>query len=613
MVFVKPLGQYGELLGFSDNFQKYEINLLRSNDSSSLQSSKSQKDEWMSPQQKNGGRKWTESTSKTSKENVVYCYLADIELHHGDDPEQGQKQTEILSNNNPLSTVGIDIDTWKPIVIHDFLAKYNEFNQQKQCNSHDGRDISSEVTFEDKIAGGYYKHLLHGGSDEDCTPQNSWTQVSTLVADKHVTNMSQVHEELAAQKPKSHGKKHSHLEPARDLVLSIWDFAGQEIYHAAQEAFFSERALYLVVWDMRKNSESEMDRYVQFWIDLIQSRAPGSTIIVVGTRADKVAKKVRRPRCALLRKHLRLREELRKKRIAEDLKSAEERGDSEQVACLRELYKNRPIICPVIPVSCVSMWGFNVLISQIISLSRPTKKNRNPFQLVDIEIPRFWIEIKGIIEKIRRNGNHIVTISQIEELVATSFNNKLSEHVTNDIRDAVTFLSSIGEVVFFPLVSPENSHCHHSDLKSDFDDITEFSSAAHGNSKTSSSCTTFTTDFADNNSTWREVYDLEAKLSSRDDISNMVFLSPHWLINVLKRVLSHHLVDTVQNLTTSMNRSDLNRYFGDNYEEYAKNGIVKWSLIKEKLMQIRINSNFDSTFRYVDGATMKKNILHSLM
>ena len=47
--------------------------------------------------------------------------------------------------------------------------------------------------------------------------------------------------------------------PARDLVLSIWDFAGQEIYHAAQEAFFSEQSLYIVVWNMTMNSESEMD------------------------------------------------------------------------------------------------------------------------------------------------------------------------------------------------------------------------------------------------------------------------------------------------------------------------------------------------------------------
>jgi hypothetical protein len=41
-----------------------------------------------------------------------------------------------------------------------------------------------------------------------------------------------------------------------------------------------------VVWNMTESSRAEMETKVQFWIDLIQVRAPGSKIIIVATRAD---------------------------------------------------------------------------------------------------------------------------------------------------------------------------------------------------------------------------------------------------------------------------------------------------------------------------------------
>lgn len=35
-----------------------------------------------------------------------------------------------------------------------------------------------------------------------------------------------------------------------DVKFTVWDFAGQHVYHATHELFFCPRALYIVVWDM---------------------------------------------------------------------------------------------------------------------------------------------------------------------------------------------------------------------------------------------------------------------------------------------------------------------------------------------------------------------------
>jgi GTPase SAR1 family protein len=37
--------------------------------------------------------------------------------------------------------------------------------------------------------------------------------------------------------------------------VSIWDFAGQELYYASHQFFLSDRAIYIVVFDLRYDEE----------------------------------------------------------------------------------------------------------------------------------------------------------------------------------------------------------------------------------------------------------------------------------------------------------------------------------------------------------------------
>lgn len=754
VVYIKHMQQYGKLIGRYDA-HKYEIELIprnhteaEANDSdndndselhpsshihNSLPPTTPPDASWKSPKNSTPRSKAKKASKEANIPKVVYCTLDELEMRsedsclpQGQDQEQGQEQAESVPlpgrPTKPKSTVGIDIDTWRPFVTHDFITQYQEAERRRneppqdiQENIPDLADLNNDGLLSETIntesidcSSGYYKNLEILGSDDDEEEEEDGS--NCLLIDQSAPSSSgnsrKKHKARSSQqsgagagaggkgrksKQTGKGSPRPPPAPAQDLVLSIWDFAGQEIYHAAQEAFFSERALYLVVWDMTKNTEKEMDKYVQFWIDLIQSRAPGSTIIVVATHADELIKQSKRkynkpwggakrsssssrhsgnksspvteleshdhlrwhtkPLCAILLKHLKCREESRKQSIEKDLCEAVKNGDVEQVAQLGYLSKNRPLICPVFPVSCTTMRGFSSLTAKIISLSKPTKKNRNPFQLVDVYIPRFYLKVKEEIENMRRGENHIVTMAELKDHISQTDNNaasfeddsltqKVSHHSVNDVRDAISFLSSIGEVVWFQPLSADGSHNQKSDLKSDFDkksdtdmfsessDATEMlpntipqmgtrGSTGSGGTATSNSCEGDAGMMQGdvNNSYWREVEELEAHLNYHGDISDMVFLSPHWLIDVLKRVLTHHLIETVRNLTTSMSQNDLSRYFGENHLEHAKNGIVRWSLIEEKLMHIQINSPIGTDTeigREKRANVLKKNIIHSL-
>ncbi|MCP2732032.1 COR domain-containing protein, partial [Limnofasciculus baicalensis] len=58
--------------------------------------------------------------------------------------------------------------------------------------------------------------------------------------------------------------------------INIWDFGGQEIYHQTHQFFLTERSLYLLVADSRKE---DTDHY--FWLQIIQLLSKNSPVILI--------------------------------------------------------------------------------------------------------------------------------------------------------------------------------------------------------------------------------------------------------------------------------------------------------------------------------------------
>ncbi len=62
------------------------------------------------------------------------------------------------------------------------------------------------------------------------------------------------------------------------IKLNIWDFGGQEIYHATHQFFLTERSVYLLIWNARKAKDFDN---IFTWLHTIEASGGDSPIILV--------------------------------------------------------------------------------------------------------------------------------------------------------------------------------------------------------------------------------------------------------------------------------------------------------------------------------------------
>jgi internalin A len=71
---------------------------------------------------------------------------------------------------------------------------------------------------------------------------------------------------------------------SKAVRLNVWDFGGQEIYHATHQFFLTKRSLYLLVCNCRT---SEDENRLEYWLKLIESFGDQSPVIIVGNKKDE--------------------------------------------------------------------------------------------------------------------------------------------------------------------------------------------------------------------------------------------------------------------------------------------------------------------------------------
>ena len=70
------------------------------------------------------------------------------------------------------------------------------------------------------------------------------------------------------------------LKNGRRFRLNVWDFGGQEIYHATHQFFLTRRSLYLLLDDTRKDHKSVSDEGFKYWLELIELFGGHSTVLI---------------------------------------------------------------------------------------------------------------------------------------------------------------------------------------------------------------------------------------------------------------------------------------------------------------------------------------------
>lgn len=139
----------------------------------------------------------------------------------------------------------------------------------------------------------------------------------------------------------------------RNVKLNIWDFGGQEIYHATHQFFLTKRSIYLFLWEARKEEEYHTFEY---WLSIIKFLSLGSPVILVMNKSD-----------------------IRIKNINED-----------------SLKKNFPNISSFLQVSCKTGEGIYNLIKEIRRVLKNLPHLTN-------NLPNVWLVIRSELTNLGKN------------------------------------------------------------------------------------------------------------------------------------------------------------------------------------------------------------------
>ena len=70
------------------------------------------------------------------------------------------------------------------------------------------------------------------------------------------------------------------LANGRNFRLNVWDFGGQEIYHATHQFFLTKRSLYVLLDDTRKDYKSVHDAGFKYWLEVADLLGDHSPVLI---------------------------------------------------------------------------------------------------------------------------------------------------------------------------------------------------------------------------------------------------------------------------------------------------------------------------------------------
>ncbi|MFK8005820.1 MAG: COR domain-containing protein, partial [Saprospiraceae bacterium] len=63
--------------------------------------------------------------------------------------------------------------------------------------------------------------------------------------------------------------------------INIWDFGGQEIYHATHQFFLTKRSMYILLDDTRKDDKTVNDTSFKYWLQVVELLSENSPVLIV--------------------------------------------------------------------------------------------------------------------------------------------------------------------------------------------------------------------------------------------------------------------------------------------------------------------------------------------
>ncbi|MCB9267770.1 MAG: leucine-rich repeat domain-containing protein [Lewinellaceae bacterium] len=70
------------------------------------------------------------------------------------------------------------------------------------------------------------------------------------------------------------------MENGRPFRINVWDFGGQQIYHATHQFFLTKRSLYILLDDTKRDDRSVHDEAFKYWLEVIELLGGDSPVLI---------------------------------------------------------------------------------------------------------------------------------------------------------------------------------------------------------------------------------------------------------------------------------------------------------------------------------------------
>uniref|UniRef100_A0A8C9V6H9 non-specific serine/threonine protein kinase n=1 Tax=Scleropages formosus TaxID=113540 RepID=A0A8C9V6H9_SCLFO len=218
------------------------------------------------------------------------------------------------------------------------------------------------------------------------------------------------------------------------VEFNVWDIGGPASMSTVNQCFFTDKALYVVIWNLALGEEAVAN--LQSWLLNIEACAPNSAVIVVGTHLDLIDTKFRTERVATLRAYI----------LALCRTPSGARASGYPDVTSKHLHE----------VSCKTMEGLEGLkrlIYQVSCSMKDLSSSTGGPKLVGRLIPKSYLILQDsvIAERQRRDAADEVqylTDLELEQIVEQSPDSDIKEY--EDLHTAISFLIETGALLHFP-------------------------------------------------------------------------------------------------------------------------------------------------------------------
>ncbi|XP_012867565.1 PREDICTED: leucine-rich repeat serine/threonine-protein kinase 1 isoform X1 [Dipodomys ordii] len=218
------------------------------------------------------------------------------------------------------------------------------------------------------------------------------------------------------------------------VEFNVWDIGGPTSMATVNQCFFTDKALYVVVWNLALGEEAVAS--LQFWLLNIEAKAPNAVVLVVGTHLDLIEAKFRVERVATLRAYVLA--------LCRSPSGARATGFPD-ITC-KHLHE----------ISCRSLEGLEGLRQLLFHVACNMKDVGSTIgcqRLAGRLTPRSYLNLQEAVlaEQQRRSlGDEVqyLTDRQLEQLVDQTPGNDLKDY--EDLQSATNFLIETGTLLHFP-------------------------------------------------------------------------------------------------------------------------------------------------------------------